>query len=80
MKETVLEFSAILTERMNDLSDRLSYYVRAGFPEDIERTYRFNYFNPDNEIIMDLSERMETAHVEFLDKVIERLRRAKDRQ
>jgi len=80
MRAKVIEFSGILTERMTDLSDRLSYYVREGFPDDIEQTYRCNYYDPDNEIITDLSKRMMTDHVDFLDKVIERLRRAKDRQ
>lgn len=80
MKGTVQEFAAILTQKMSDLSDTLEYYVRAGFPEDIARTYYSNYYTPDNEIVTDLSRKMLTEHVEFLNNVIADLTRARDRQ
>lgn len=73
MKSTVEEFAAILTQRMEDLADRLEHFVRAGFPSDIARTYYCNYYTPDNEIISDLSRKMLTEHVDFLDGVIEDL-------
>lgn len=80
MKGTVEEFAGILTERMSNLYDQLQYYVRAGFPEDIAGTYTANYYAPDNEIITELSRKMLTEHVDFLDNVIADLTRARDRQ
>lgn len=80
MKGTVQEFAAILTDRMSNLYEQLQYYVRAGFPSDIADTYTTNYFAPDNEIITELSRKMLTEHVEFLDNVIADLTRAKNRQ
>lgn len=80
MKGTVQEFAAILTQRMNELNDMLDYYVRSGFPEDIAKTYYINYYTPDNDIISDLSKKMMSKHVEFLDNVIVDLKRAKDRK
>ena len=80
MKETVINFAAILRSRMDDLSDMLDYFVRAGFPEDIARTYYNRYYSPDNLIIQDLSKKMLSDHVEFLDKVIDNLTKARDRQ
>ena len=80
MKGTVQEFAAILTQRMNDLSDMLEHFVRAGFPSDIARTYHARYYTPDNQIVSELSRKMLTEHVDFLDDVIADLTIAKDRQ
>lgn len=79
MKETILEFAAILDSRMSDLKDRLNYYVSAGFPSDIANTYRCNYLYPDDEVISELSARMRTEHVDFLDNVIDDLKVASNR-
>ena len=73
MKETTLAFSAILDARMSDLKDMLNYYISAGFPSDIANTYRNNYLYPDDEVISELSTRMKTEHVDFLDNVIDDL-------
>lgn len=80
MKGKVEDFSAILTYRINDLENDLNMAVRAGFPEDIADTYRERYFNPDRLIIDDLSKDMLQRHVDFLDRVIERLKRAGDQR
>lgn len=80
MKETVKEFAATLKQRMSDLSDMLDHFVRAGFPEDIARTYYARYYTPDNQIINDLSSKMLSDHVDFLDNVISDLTQARDRQ
>lgn len=79
MKGTVQEFAAILTGKMSVLCDNLEQSVRAGFPEDIAATYHARYYTPDNEIITALSKKMLTEHVDFLDKVIDDLRRAAGR-
>ena len=73
MKSTVQEFAAILTDRMEQLKSMLNYYVQAGFPSDIAQTYEENYYSPDNQIISELSNRMNSEHVAFLDNVIEDL-------
>ena len=70
MKGTVQEFAAVLKQRMSDLYDTLQYSVRAGFPSDIADTYTANYYAPDNEIIEELSKKMLTEHIHFLDNVI----------
>ena len=80
MKGTVQEFAAILTQRMNDYSDKLEYFVRAGFPRDIKDHYHARYYIPDNEIVSELSKKMLSEHVEFLDNVISDLTKAKNRQ
>lgn len=80
MKGTVQEFAAILTQRMSYLNDMLDYFVRGGFPEDIAKTYYINYYTPDNDIISDLSRKMLSDHVDFLDRVINNLKKAADRQ
>ena len=80
MKGTVQEFAAVLQQKMSDLYDTLQYSVQAGFPSDIADTYTANYYAPDNEIIEELSKKMRTEHVNFLDGVIADLTRAKNRQ
>ena len=80
MKGTVQEFAAVLRQRMSDLYNTLQNSVRAGFPSDIADTYTANYYAPDNEIIEELSRKMLTEHVEFLDNVIADLDRAKNRK
>lgn len=80
MKGTVQEFAAILQQKMSDLYDTLQYSVQAGFPSDIADTYTANYYAPDKEIIEELSKKMRTEHVNFLDEVIADLTLAKNRQ
>ena len=80
MKGTVQDFSKILTQKMNDLEDMLEYYVRAGFPEDIARTYHGGYYVPDRSIIDALSRDMQTRHVNFLNRVIAELTEAKNQK
>ncbi len=80
MKGSVQEFAAILTQRMKDLNDMLDYFVRAGFPSDIAKTYHARYYTPDNQIVSELSRKMLSEHVDFLDNVISDLTRARDRQ
>ena len=80
MKGTVQEFAAILNQRMSDLREKLEYYVRVGFPRDIKDTYLVRYYAPDNAIISDLSSKMLSEHVDFLDKVISDLTQARNRQ
>jgi hypothetical protein len=80
MKGKVQEFAANLTRKMNDLEDTLVQSVRAGFPEDIAGTYHEGYFVPDRTIIDDLSKDMLTRHVDFLDRVIDRLTEATDQK
>ena len=80
MKEMVQEFAMKLTQQMSNLNDDIDEYIRMGFPEDIAEKYRYNYFNPDNEIISVLSQEMLNEHIEFLDKVIAILERAKNRK
>ena len=80
MKDTVQEFAAILTQRMDNLSDMLNGFVRCGFPEDIAKTYHMNYYAPDYEIISDLNKKMLSEHVDFLDRVIGDLSRAAELQ
>ena len=80
MKGTVQEFAAVLQHKMSDLYDTLQYSVQAGFPSDIAETYTATYYAPDNEIIEELRNKMLTEHVDFLDKVIADLTRAKNRQ
>lgn len=70
MRETAIQFAALLQVRMDDLEDTLESNVQMGFPEDIAQTYYQNYLLPDRSIINDLSEDMRTRHVQFLDKVI----------
>ena len=78
MKAKVEEFSQILTQRMGEVEDKLEYYVRAGFPEDIASTYYGRYYVPDRSVIDDLSKDMRTRHVDFLNRVIEDLTKAKN--
>lgn len=80
MKGTVQEFAEVLQQEMSNLYDTLQNSVRAGFPSDIADTYTANYYAPDNEIIEELSKKMRTEHVNFLDEVIADLTRAKNRQ
>lgn len=76
MKDTVKSFAKILTQRMNDLEETLSQYVKAGFPEDIAANYYNYYYSPDRAIIDDLSKDMLNRHVDYLDKVIAELTEA----
>ncbi len=78
MRETIIKFVDILNNRMQEYDDSLKYYVRMGFPVDISETYRINYFDPDYEIIRDLSSRMQREHIDYIDKAINALRKAAD--
>lgn len=80
MRGTVETFAAVLTQKMSNLYDTLQCSVRAGFPEDIASTYTANYYAPDNDIIEELSKKMLTEHIGFLNDVIADLTRAKNRQ
>ena len=80
MKGKVQKFAATLTQKMDDLEDTLAQSVRAGFPEDIAATYHGGYFVPDRTIIDDLSKDMLERHVDYLDRVIERLKPAIDQK
>ena len=80
MRDTVQDFSKILTQKMDDLNEMREYYVRAGFPTDIADTYRDYYYVPDRNIIDDLSKDMQTRHVDFLERVIAQLTEARDQK
>lgn len=73
MKGKVEVFSNVLTQKMNNLRNTLESHVRAGFPEDIARTYYSKYFVHDNEIISNLSSKMRNNHIAYLDEVIKYL-------
>lgn len=80
MKATAEDFAKILTQKMDDLRDTLEQYVNAGFPEDIAIHYLGTYYAPDRSIIDGLSDDMRIRHVDFLDRVIEKLRITRDEQ
>lgn len=73
MRGNIEVFSNVLTQKMNNLRDTLESHVRAGFPEDIAYTYYSRYFVPDNEVITNLSNRMRSEHIAFIDNLIKNL-------
>lgn len=80
MKDKVIQFAGDLVIKMQDLEAYLEQSVRAGFPEDIAKKYHEFYYVPDNNLIGTLSETMRKNHVDFLERVIENLTKARDQR
>lgn len=78
MKGKVQEFEQMLGHSMNTLEGMLDTYVRHGFPEDIASKYHRNYFIPEQETIEEVRYAMCNEHVDFLDRVIKELDKARN--
>lgn len=79
-KETIEFFSKAIVERMDEIEERLTYFVQMGFPEDIARKYYQRYYLQDRQIIDNLSADMQSRHVDFFERVIDDLKASVDQE
>jgi hypothetical protein len=76
MKEKIQDFTKELDRQMYGLDEKLTEYVKQGFPVDLASMYRSKYYTPDKERIDSLCSMMNKAHVEYWDDIIAGLRKA----
>jgi|GEM_PF-3405826 len=80
MRQTLHDFCRMMDSRMDGLNDKLNEYVMQGFPTEIAATYYQRYFMNESQAINTLVQTINTAHYDYIDKVVADIQTAIDRQ
>lgn len=80
MRQTLHDFCKLMNSRMDGLNDKLNEYVMQGFPTEIAATYYQRYYMNESQAINALVQTINTAHYDYIDKVVSDIQEAIDRQ
>ena len=80
MRDYLGEFCKIMQNTMESFQNDIKYLRSYGLPVETERNYQQNYFAPANDKVEQVVSDIYQKHIDYIDRVVERLKRAAGEQ
>ena len=80
MRNYLNDFCGIMLNTMDELQKDIKYLRSVGLSVETEETYQEGYYAPANERVEEVVNEIRQQHFDYIDRVIERLERAKNRK
>lgn len=80
MRSYLGDFCGIMRNAMDGFQDDIKYLRSYGFPIEKEEQYQRGYYTPANNEVEHVISDIYTKHFDYIDRVIERLERARQQE
>ena len=80
MRNYLDDFCGIMKNVMETLQNDIKFLRSQGFSTETEETYQRGYYTPANEDVEQVISDIYTKHFDYIDRVIERLERARHQE